>query len=117
MGFSAHATTSTQGNVQTYEQIVRFGDLDLGSQHGADKLYSRLLNAARYVCGDSDDPVYFYERHTVRQCEQASIESAVAQIGRPKVTAVYDHHFPNQPLTNSGQVSAVRMDAVTIVAG
>jgi UrcA family protein len=116
---SAYATTSTNqhGFVQTYEQVVRFGDLDLGSQHGADQLYSRLLNAARYVCGDTSDPVYFYERHAVRHCEQVSIENAVAEIGRPKVTAVYDEHFPHQPLTSSGRASAVLTDAVTIVAG
>ena len=119
VGSSAYATTSASrhGVVRTYEQVVRFGDLDLGSQHGAGQLYSRLLNAARYVCGESDDPFYFYERHAVRHCEQQSIENAVAEIDRPKVTAVYDEHFPHQPLTSSSRASAVLTDAVTIVAG
>ena len=119
IGSSAHATTSANpfGVVHQYEQVVRFGDLDLSSEHGADQLYSRLLYAARYVCGENDDPAYFYERHAVRKCEQSSIENAVAEIDRPKLTAAYDQHFPHQPLTISGRVSAVLTDAVTILAG
>jgi UrcA family protein len=119
IGSSANATTSTPRHAvaRAYEQVVRFGDLDLASQHGADQLYSRLLNAARYVCGANDDPVYFYERHAVRHCEQVSIENAVAEIDRPQVTAVYDEHFPRQPLTSSARATAVLTDAVTLVAG
>lgn len=122
LGSSAYATTTAKGytsyaGTKTFEEVVRFGDLDLGTQQGADHLFARIRTAAREVCGDTADPLQFYERSSIRHCEHTAIENAVAEVDRPKVTAVYDQHYPNQPLAYTGRVSAGYTDAVTIVAG
>jgi len=100
------ATTATHPgpSEHVYQTVVRYGDLDLSTNQGADHLYVRLDRAAHQVCGDTGDPLFLEARHSYRVCEQKAIEHAVAQLGRPKLTATYDQHFPNQPLARVSEV-------------
>ena len=68
--------------------LVRYGDLNLNTEKGADQLYRRLNYAARTVCSDDGD-MYYYSR-AYHQCRHNALERAVAQLGQPKVTAIYD---------------------------
>jgi len=91
----AGATTRTAlaRDEQAISTTVRFGDLDLKTRQGADKLYGRLNIAARHVCNDSMEP---YERltHAFVVCRDDALSEAVQEVNRPLLTQVYDQHLP-----------------------
>ena len=84
---------------------VNFGDLDLTTRHGSKTLYLRLQNAANDVCGDTVGNLNFPELRQIRRCDQEAIESAVARVDRPLLTALYDRHFPREQLVGGSRVS------------
>jgi UrcA family protein len=78
---------------------VTYGDLNLESQEGAKALYSRLRFAAQEVCFP------FESRELSRQgawraCFNEALESAVANINKPLVSALH-----NQSATRSNNKS------------
>lgn len=77
----------------THKEIVHFGDLNLNTSQGAERLYLRLDRAARTVCGESDlDELSLQLWRSQRSCEQKAVGNAVTQLNRPKLTAVFDRH-------------------------
>jgi UrcA family protein len=80
------------------QKVVHFGDLNLNTEHGADQLYRRLNFAARDVCSDNGDMYYLTQSRAYHQCRRNALERAVAQLDEPKVTAIYDGHFPSNPI-------------------
>ncbi len=67
---------------------VTFGDLDVDSPEGAKMLYLRLRNAAREVCS----PLESRELSRMiawQACVSGALSSAVAQVNKPKVTALH----------------------------
>jgi UrcA family protein len=83
-------------NELTTNISVRFGDLDLNSEHGAKTLFLRLKNAAESACGDAFEPVDLNERAGILQCQQKAMEKAVERVDQPRLTAVYDARFPRE---------------------
>jgi UrcA family protein len=67
---------------------VLFSDLDLSSQHGTATLYTRIVNAARTVCGPVDISLV-EERVNWEQCVDRSIAYAVAKVGNSNLTAYF----------------------------
>ena len=67
---------------------VKFADLNLSTEEGTNRLYSRITTAARAVCerGDSRDLATFAAR---RACESAAIARAVSDVHSPRLAAVY----------------------------
>ncbi len=103
---------------------VVFSDLDLATPKGSMLLFIRLQDAAETVCGDDFQTVSLVERREIRQCQQAAVESAVARVDRPLLTALYDRHYPDEPLPGAsrvslapGEVSApVRVEVINVAA-
>lgn len=98
----AHAAGFNDPDVTSVR--VRFADLDLNTNSGTHDLYMRLRGAARSACGDETEIVDLTEYRDIIRCEQTSIEKAVAQIDRPLLTALYDKHYPREPLTPETRV-------------
>jgi UrcA family protein len=95
---------------------VRFADLDLNTRQGTHQVYMRLRGAATTACGDSTAFVDLNEMRDIERCEQQAIETAVAQINRPMLTALYDKHFPHQPLPQVSAASLTSQSATTTAA-
>lgn len=93
----AHAADDSE---QTHI-TVHFADLNLNTPADAHTLYVRLKGAARTACGDETEVVDLTQFRDIERCEQQAIETAVAQIDRPTLTALYDKHFPREPLTTA----------------
>ena len=80
---------------------VHFDDLDLNTAAGTHKLYTRLKGAARTACGDETEVVDLTEFRDIERCEQQAMSTAVAQIARPQLTALYDKYYPREPIATS----------------
>jgi UrcA family protein len=113
---AATASAPTLDPVLRYQEVVRFEDLNLATNGGATRLFERIDRAAHEVCGDDGSPYQIYNARGIRKCEQASIETAVADLHQPKVTAVYDRHFPNAALP-IGQASAEPAHVTVLLVG
>lgn len=68
---------------------VNFEDLDLAGTAGAETLHGRLRTAARRVCGKAD-PRDLNAVKDVRRCRTEALDTAVAEIDHPRLTAVHD---------------------------
>ena len=100
VGAPAMATVSTHraDQEQTQKVLVRYGDLNVNTQEGAEQLYHRLSLAAHEVCTDVGQPSALNLHRLYQQCRQTAMEQAVATVDSPKLTALYDVHFPGNPL-------------------
>lgn len=80
----------------TYSKTVTYGDLNLDSAEGASVLYTRLRHAAREVCS----PVEGRELtlwSAWQTCVNDALNSAVAKVNKPTVTALH-----NQSINRAG---------------
>jgi len=69
-------------------KTVAYGDLNLDADQGAKVLYARLQYAAHYVCSPLESREL--SRKTVWQaCVNKALASAVTQINKPRVNALY----------------------------
>ena len=103
VGAPAMATSSARPSEQeqTREIVVRYGDLNVNTEKGAEQLYRRISYAAHEACSDIVSPSYLLLDRAYLQCRQTAMEDAVARVDRPKLTALYDRHFPGNPLANN----------------
>jgi len=62
-------------------QVVRFADLDLGSEDGVRTLDRRIASAAAAVCGPTSD-VDPAGKNKVRRCRETAIEEASTRRAR-----------------------------------
>ena len=76
--------------------VVSYADLNIDSRQGARVFYARLSAAATHVCGRADprDLVAFSR---FRQCYRHATDSAVAQVNKPAVSALYAQIVPRSP--------------------
>jgi UrcA family protein len=70
-------------------QVVTYGDLDLSTQSGAQRLLQRVKRAAESAC-DLDDAAFGVgpSRGEIK-CQEETTARAVAQIGSPMVSSEY----------------------------
>ncbi len=100
------------GDSVTSHDIVRYRDLNLSSDTGAERLYRRLDRAAARVCGDNPfDPAYMRLWQSVRSCETGALGRAVAQVDSPKLTAIYDQHAGGAAAGRAARVGPVEGSA------
>jgi UrcA family protein len=67
---------------------VRYGDLNLASEHGARILLERLQHAATTVCPYADERGV--DRRAIRnRCVREAVARAVRQVGSPILAALY----------------------------
>jgi len=124
LGLMGSNVAHADSNLESSSVKVGFADLDLNTPKGSKLLYIRLQNAAETVCGNRFETVNLTERHEIWQCQQQAIESAVARVDMPLLTALYDRHFRAEPLDAAarvsfapGEVSApVRVEIVNVAA-
>jgi UrcA family protein len=82
-----HAAEVRTG-VQPAQQVVRYGDLNLGSREGIDRLYLRIVAAASDVCGREDGrSLAAWARF--RACSEQAIAHAVATVGSVDLADVH----------------------------
>ncbi len=105
LGLMSVSVARADGDQEVSSVKVNFGDLDVSTMKGSKTLYLRLQNAANDVCGDTVGILSFPELRQIRRCDQEAIESAVARVDRPLLTALYDRHFPHDQLVGGSRVS------------
>lgn len=104
------ATTASIDKLTVREIPVRYGDLNLNTDQGAERLYTRLAVAAHMACGYNDDASWPTTRRAFRDCEQTTLSNAVGQVNREKLTAVYDTRNASHPLGSAARASALPRD-------
>ena len=72
---------------------LRYDPRDLNTDEGANRLLSRISNAAGKLCDDGGSMAQLIESSTYRDCRQSAIAQAVLDVNRPSVTAAYNRHY------------------------
>ena len=80
----------------TRSVAVHYSDLNLNTEAGASALYSRLVRAARNVCGDEVEVVDINQVKDIDECRKATLADAVYNVDRPLLTQVYEDRHPGQ---------------------
>jgi UrcA family protein len=90
---AAAGVASAAGNPpEVPSVVVRFTDLDLGTDQGVRSLYSRIARAAHVVCPDA--PIRDLNAAAQsRACQQQAIARAVREVNTPLLAAVYSDHW------------------------
>ena len=82
-------TTSAHASEPEVAQItVSYADLNAESEQGAKVLYARIRLAARSVCSSLDGRDLVSHLHW-QFCFDTAVSSAVSQVNKPRVTALY----------------------------
>jgi UrcA family protein len=68
---------------------VRTSDLDLSTEHGAERAMRRLERAADQVCGRQTAQTYPGTRPAYLSCRERTLSAAVAQLNAPLVAERY----------------------------
>jgi UrcA family protein len=87
IAFNAHAADDRS-------EIVKFADLNLGTQAGVEALYTRIHAAAWRVC---EQPAG--EQAAIRGCMTKTESSAIGRVNVPLLTAFYQKKTGTQPQT------------------
>jgi UrcA family protein len=88
IGLSVTGHAADQTGPRPPSTVVHYGDLDLTSAQGVQRLYQRIVGAAKEVCnGWSDRELNEYARHRI--CIQESTSRAVAAVGKPALAALH----------------------------
>lgn len=88
LAFAAATTPLAASEADRNAVEVRYADLNLGSEQGADVLLRRLDRAAKQVCGMDTSQRGFLRRQQ-RACYAETLNHAVAAIDAPMVTQIY----------------------------
>jgi UrcA family protein len=93
---SSFATVCTAADSNEFPStVVKFADLNLSTPQGATALYSRINWAARDVCKSYDVKTGRFERPSnSNPCVRKAVGDAVAKVGAPQLTAVYNAKRP-----------------------
>jgi UrcA family protein len=110
-GASAAHASVVQNDI-TSSKVVHYGDLNMNTEEGAQRLYLRLRRAAEDVCHDTQAP--FAERYLYRDCEQDAIERAVDDAALPQLTALYDRLRVSSAAVRPS-LAATRAPAIALV--
>jgi UrcA family protein len=73
------------------QAVVNYSDLNLADPRGAAKLYTRIRQAAKSVCG-TPESFYLKLRQLRRDCVDQAVDAAVREVDHPGLTA---HHRSN----------------------
>jgi UrcA family protein len=77
------------GDAEIVRVSVPYGDLDLTTSAGAERFLDRVKRAAIQVCGGQPDIRDLAARRAFRECVERTMDSVVAQLRAPRVTAMY----------------------------
>ena len=85
------APVQAQDMIVLHER-VRFDDLDVTHAAGARVVLQRIHTASTRVCGPNESPRDIAMWTERRRCMADSVRNAVAEVGSPIVTAMYEGH-------------------------
>jgi UrcA family protein len=91
LGYSvlAHADRADRAAGSAPSITISFGELDLSKPQGVEVLYTRIKRAAKSVCGFERSPLTTLRRRQSTSCYESTLEDAVRQVNRPKLTALH----------------------------
>lgn len=87
------AGAATPGN-DVPAVVVKYSDLSLTTQDGVNRLYRRLISAAKQVCPDAPIRDLGAASQT-EQCRDQAIARAIRQIDNPQLAALHASHSKN----------------------
>ena len=98
---AGYATIGAAADTTDVPQVVvKFGDLNLSSPQGANKLYNRLAAAAQAVCKSfAVDNRDLGAQARVNACLHRAIADAVTKVGQPELFAIYNAKNGTPPRT------------------
>jgi|HubBroStandDraft_1064217.scaffolds.fasta_scaffold315551_2 UrcA family protein len=99
MGFMVLAAAQAPAATFDTEVVVKYGDLDINSAAGAEKLYERLRQAAAQVCPQVSS-LDLPSHQAGLRCLDAVVAHAVSSVGSAQLAAVYasrTHHSAHSP--------------------
>jgi len=76
---------------QVPTRTVRYSDLNLNTQAGAEMLYKRIRNAAEQVCGDVDSR-QLQQAAAAKACVDRAIIAGTHAVNHVRLTSTYDAH-------------------------
>jgi UrcA family protein len=88
LAFSFATVSRADDDTAPPRVIVKFGDLDVSTSHGAAALYRRIHGAAVNVCSRMYVDEQSYKWHE-SACLQKVIGDAVIKVNRPTLSAVF----------------------------
>jgi UrcA family protein len=80
----------TAPGIEPAKKVVQYGDLNLSNATAVQRLYQRIVSAARQVCDDRSGPRPLEEQVRTRICIAQSVERAVTAVNHPALTMLYD---------------------------
>jgi len=95
MAVGAAATQASADPLMNPDVVVNYGDLDLSTAAGAEKLYMRIEHAAVRVCPHMGAAELDRYVATVG-CQDAVVANAVARVSSPRLAAIYAAHHGNK---------------------
>jgi UrcA family protein len=100
MGVSRAAGAAVEASPTNAQRsaVVRYYADELTSESGAARLFSKLNEAARYVCDDPGLRADIGVLAAVSRCEQEAIADAVSALSSDSLTSQYNRHYRDQPL-------------------
>lgn len=89
IGLGLASTAALAGDFdETRSMKVRFAELDLSKQAGAEELYRRIKRAAFIVCGGQYGSIGAYGVKK-SECYKSAVSNAVQQVNSPVLTALH----------------------------
>ena len=79
-------------HAETPSATVPYGDLDLNKRAGAEAMLTRIKAGVDQVCGEPGHRT-LAQRQQYRTCSKQAMDSAVAQLGAPLVSALHGQPF------------------------
>jgi UrcA family protein len=89
-GASAQTIRVTDSDTQRSVK-VSYGDLDLSHSEGAQVLINRVREASQIACGESPSLANLEQAQAYRSCVVSTADQAIASVGSPMVTAMYQN--------------------------
>jgi UrcA family protein len=77
------------GDAEVVRVSVAYGDLDLSTPAGAERVLDRVRRAAIEACGGQPDPRDLAAQRPFKECVARSMDGAVGQLRAPRVTALH----------------------------
>jgi len=96
---SAH-TAAAQQPVRVTERVI-YADLDLSTAKGAQVMLRRVKAAVARICSQTRSPVLVRSDAEVARCRSVTLQSAVASLDAPLVTAEYARVGNPRPMTTA----------------
>ena len=93
-------------------RTVRFGELNLNANAGADTLIRRVELAASVVCGANPGPQSWREHASIGACETEATRTAIQEIGHPLVTSRYYGRRPDVIIESSADPQSLQSSVV-----